>query len=83
MNDPILIRRAVRRALALRPRDGLTEGVIFEACKIQGYQGLKVNELREAMEWNLARNLVSFKRDDDLEEDLWTLTKAGRVKEGI
>jgi hypothetical protein len=83
MNDPILIRRAVRRALALRPRDGLTEEVIIEAVKTQGYQTLKVPELREAIEWNHARDLIEFEHNDDLDADLWKLTKKGKIKEGI
>lgn len=86
MNDPVLIRQAVRRVLALRPRsitDGLTEQFIFDAVKMLGYRGLTVPELRVAMEWNLTRDFVSFAFNDDVDADLWDLTPKGKAKEGI
>lgn len=84
MNDPVALRRHIREALALRPRYEFTETQHFEAVRRKCVaEKLQLEEFLAAREWNHERNLIEFRHDDDLAEDVWRLTDAGKTKEGV
>ncbi len=83
MNDPVTIRAKVREVLAMSPRREFTRQMIFDGVKRLVPEPLTVNELAAGIEWNIERNFVQFRRDDDLDCDVWSLTKNGKAKEGV
>jgi hypothetical protein len=88
MNDPVFTNRYVREVLALvalkpKPHHELTERQIFEGVKQLSREPLTVDELREAMNWNLARRYVEARNDDDLGREVFSLTLTGKQKEKL
>lgn len=88
MNDPVFTNRYVREVLALvalkpKPQNELTERQIFEGVKQLSREPLTVDELREAMNWNLARRYVEARNDDDLGREVFSLTLTGKQKEKL
>lgn len=83
MTDPIRLRGYVREVLALAPRREFTERMIFDGVDRLVGGGLKLAELQKAMEWNHGKNLIEFRYCSDTEENLWSLTKQGKSKEGV
>ena len=84
MNDPVEVRRHLRATLAMRPRNEFTETQLFEATRRLCPGGeLDVAEFRTAVEWNLAHDYITFRMDEDLDKEVWKLTKAGKAKEGV
>lgn len=88
MNDPVFTNRYVREVLALvalkpKPQNELTERQIFEGVKQLSREPLTVDELREAMNWNLARRYVESRNDDDLGREVFNLTLTGKQKEKL
>ena len=84
MNDPIVLRKLIREALAMRPRYEFTERQHFEVVRRKCIgEHLDLEEFLQAREWNHERNLIEFRRNDDLDEDVWQLTTAGKAQEGV
>lgn len=84
MNDPVQVRVYIREVLAMRPRDRFTEVQHFEAVRRRCPGGsLTIDEFQAAREWNHSRNYIEFKRVEDLDADVWFLTKQGKTKEGV
>lgn len=87
MNDPILLRRDIRKVLALDPNPApgkeLTEKLLHDAVNRLCRQELAADEFREALLWNHTRDYVSKRHDEDRGADVWLLTPEGRKKEGL
>lgn len=83
MTDPVTLRRYLREVLSLRTARKFTERQLFDGCRKLAGEALQVDELRAAIEWNQSRNYVDYQHDDDLSEDVYFLTEAGRKKEGL
>jgi hypothetical protein len=88
MNDPVILRGKIRKALALAPRNArgrspLSEEMLKATVERLTGSALSVPEFRDALEWNHARNLVEFEWDADAEANYWELTRQGRAKEGL
>ena len=89
MNEPAHLREYLRQVLALARRDerGLRvpmgEKILFEGARRLCREPLKVDEFREALQWNEARGYVAGSYDDVLDGDAWALTRAGLQKEGV
>jgi hypothetical protein len=87
MNDPKTIRKQVREVLALAPRikggerRRFTERMIFDGVQKFCTDPLTVDELKAALEWNLSRNLIESRWDDEEEQNTWALTPAGENRE--
>lgn len=85
MNDPRIVRQKVRWVLSTYTERPLSEGVILS--QLNGLQELPetvtVPELKTALEWNHARELVDYRRNEDTELIEWSLTKAGKLREGL
>jgi len=84
MNDPILLRKTIREALAMRASYEFTELQHFEAVRRKCVGGqLSLEEFLKAREWNHSEDYIKFRHDKDLSEDVWQLTKSGKAKEGV
>lgn len=89
MNDPVLIRKEVRRALSAAPRDArgsrkaLSETKLFLLVNRSARDPLHVDELRAALNWNEAKGYASQRFDEDEEQTVWELTASGAEKEGV
>ena len=88
MNEPSHIREYLRQALALARRDErgkrvpMPERILFEGVRRLCREPLKVDEFREALQWNEARGYAKSSFDDVADSDAWALTPAGLKKEG-
>lgn len=86
MNDPVIIRAAVRKALALRPRETMSEAMLKLAVeRLLGMApgDLPVPDFHGALEWNHFRQFVIYQWEDDAEANYWGLTEKGKSKEGV
>jgi hypothetical protein len=86
MHDPVILRAELRHALALRPREEFSEGML--KLSIERLLGLKpgalpVNDFQAAVEWNHGEALIAYRWDKDAEANYWRLTKTGKTKEGV
>lgn len=82
------VRQAVREVCAMAAGFGKTEAVLERAVNELLTGDPKAGEvgaeqLRGAIEWNVSRGYLRRERDDDLDEMLWYITKAGIAKENI
>ena len=88
MNDPVIIRAQVRRALAIAPirqggRRTLSEDMLKTSVERLMGGSISVPEFQVGLEWNHSRNLIEFTFDQDAEANFWELTLRGREKEGV
>ena len=88
MNDPVILRAQVRKALSIAPRRqggrrSLSEDMLKTSVERLVGNHVSVPEFQAALEWNHARNLVDFQYDTDAEANFWELTRKGREKEGV
>ena len=89
MNEPAVIREDIRRVLALAKRDEkgvrvpMPERVLFEGVRRLSRDTLRVDEFREALNWNEQRGFAARSFDDVADSDAWALTPAGLKKEGM
>ena len=81
-NIPIsLIRKSVREVLNMRPGFGKTEDQLLDFVNELIGGGVTLQDLRDAVEWNLYKTYVRSRRDDEAEETLWFITAEGIAKE--
>lgn len=83
MTDKVLLRKAVRVILSAVPNGRKASEDLIFAKLSPDFHDLRVDEMRLALEWNLAKGHVISSRDDDEERDTWCLTSEGRKKEGL
>lgn len=89
MNEPAAIREDIRRVLALAKRNEagarvpMPERVLFEGVRRLSRETLKVDEFKEAAQWNEEREYIVRSFDDVADSDAWALTPAGLKKEGL
>ena len=89
MNDPVLLRKEVRRILSAAPRDEkgkrrpLSEMKIFVLADRAARDPLHVDELRAALNWNEAKGFAIQHFDEDEETTAWELSAEGAAKEGV
>lgn len=83
MNNPALIRKEVRAALALVPKRPFTEPMIFNAVRDMLPDALSAQELNSALQWNKAQGYIADRHDTDLDATVWQLTEEGKTKEGV
>ena len=84
MNDPIQLRRRVRVVLSALPPDRRASEELLKAELDRFFpEPVTVMEMREAILWNQARDLVDYRRNADEERDEWFLTARGRAREGL
>lgn len=83
MTDPILLRGQVRFILSSAPKGRYVSEDVIHAKLKADFPEVRVSETRVAIEWNHAKGLVTFTRNEEQERDEWMLTDAGREKEGL
>jgi hypothetical protein len=86
MRDPVILRSTLRKALAMRPRETMSE--VSLKLTIERLLGLtpgalSVPDFQTALEWNHARNFCEYNYDDEAESNYWELTREGKTKEGV
>jgi len=42
-----------------------------------------LSEVRDAIEWNLGKNYIKRRRNEDTDEYEWLITAAGKAKEAV
>ena len=78
MNDPRLVKRAIRELLSAAPTRWFTEQMLRNALNMGLLpQELKVPELQEAIAQLHERNLLESRHDPELEEVVWRVTGKG------
>ena len=83
MIDHLLLRKRVRLVLAALPaRRRASERLLFDKLR-PDFPELRADELRMALEWNLGRDFIDYRHNQDEERDEWFLTERGRAKEGL
>jgi hypothetical protein len=81
-NIPIsLIRKSIREVLNMRPGFGKTEDQLLDFVNELIGGGVTLQDLRDAVEWNLSKTYVRSRRDEEAEETLWFITAEGIAKE--
>jgi hypothetical protein len=78
-----LVRHKVREVLNMRPGFGKTESQLLEWVNQLTGGGVSLQELRDAMEWNLSEAFIRSTYDKDNDETLWFITPDGIAKENI
>ena len=78
-----MIRRKIRTVLQIRPGFGKTEAFLLESVNELTGGGVSLDELREAVEWNLGEALIRGRYDEESETKLWFITAAGIAKDNI
>jgi len=78
-----LIRREVRTVLNMRPGFGKTEAQLLEFSNALIGGGISLQELRDALEWNLSERFIRSERDDEANETLWFITQSGIAQQNI
>jgi hypothetical protein len=83
VNDPVMLRRYVREVMAMAPERKYSVKKIFDAVSRLTRDPLQVDELQQALQWNAARDYIVSEHDEDEGSDLWSLTKWGKIKQGL
>lgn len=77
MNDKKMIRRKVREVLAMAPDYGKTETFIHQAVNSLFGGGVTLQDVRDAMDYNISEKLIRSEEDKESETVLWFITSAG------
>jgi hypothetical protein len=77
MNDKKMIRRKVREVLAMAPDFGKTETFLAQAVNSLFGGGVPLQDVRDAMDYNLGEKLIRSEEDKESEQVLWFITTAG------
>lgn len=80
MNDKKMIRMKVREVLAMAPDYGKTEEFIHQAVNSLCGGGVSLQEVRDAMEYNLREKMIRSEEDKESETILWFITAAGSAR---
>jgi hypothetical protein len=77
------IRQKVREVLNIRPGFGKTERMIHEGVNELLGGGVSLEELREAVEYNVSERMARSEYLTEAEETIWLITAEGQAKENI
>ena len=78
----ILLRTKVREVLNLAPGFPKSERMTLQLVNQLMGGGISIQEVRDAMEWNLERRYIRSELDDD-KLVLWYITEAGQAQQRI
>lgn len=78
-----IVRRKVREVLAMAPGFGKTETQLLEFVNELTGGGVSLQELRDACEWSLSESYIRSSYDEESEDTLWFITKAGIAQQNI
>jgi len=78
----IILRVKVREALNFSPGYPKTEAMVLQIVNQLVGGGVDIQELRDAMEWNLTHRFIRSEKDDD-KQVLWYITEAGIAQQRI
>ena len=78
-----MVRRKVRAVLNIRAGFGKTEGVLLDGVNELTGGGVSLDELRDAVEWNISQGYVRCKFDEEDEVRMWFITAAGQAQEEV
>ena len=78
-----LIRREVRTVLNMRPGFGKTESQLLEFSNALIGGGISLQELRDALVWNLSERFIRSEPDEEANETLWFITPLGIAQQNI
>ncbi len=74
-------RRWIREALALASPHSLPEAALRDGVRTLAGGAFDESEFRRALEWNLAKDYVRSKTNEDTDLREWGLTGLGRAKQ--
>ena len=78
-----LIRRDVRTVLNMRPGFGKSEAQLLDYVNELIGGGVSLQELRDALEWNLSERYIRSSYDAESETTIWFITQAGIAQQNI
>lgn len=78
-----MLRRKVREVLAIQPGFPKTEKFLFQAVNDLCGGGVGLQDIRDAIEWNLEERLIRSKEDKEAEEIHWFITEAGLARQAV
>lgn len=76
-----MLRLKVREVLAMAPDYGKTERFIHQSVSSLCGGGVPLQDLRDAIEYNLAERYIHSAFDKESEETLWYITSAGLTRQ--
>lgn len=82
MKDGI-IRRYVREFVAMAKGYGCTEDAIYDSVNQRVPGKADLSQVRQAVEWNLAKDYIRGGENQDTDEYEWKITSEGIAKESI
>lgn len=77
------LRRYVRDVCSLAKGYGVNEKFMHDAINQLVPAEVELDELREAVEWNVSQDLIKRAFNADTDEYEWSITKAGIAKDNI
>ena len=78
---PALYREYIRDVLALAAPFGVTEKALQDGVDALVPGPIDVSTFRDAMEWNLAKDYIRARDNEDTDQREWTLTPLGTAKQ--
>lgn len=77
------LKRYVRDVCSLAKGYGVTEKFMHDSINQLVPAGVEIDDLREAVEWNVSQGFVKRAKNEDTEDFEWSITKAGIAKDNI
>ena len=77
------LKKYVRDVCSLAKGYGVTEEFMHDAINSLVPGGVELDELREAVEWNVGQVFVKRAYNEDTEAHEWSITKAGIAKDNL
>lgn len=62
---------------------GCTEGMIHQGVNERVPGKANISDVREAIEWNVAKDYIRRRKNEDTDEYEWVITEQGKAKEAI
>ena len=78
-----IYRNYVRECVAMANGYGCTEEMIFDSVNERVPGKADLSEVRDAVEWNLGKNYIKRRKNEDTEEYEWIITEDGKAKEAV
>ncbi len=78
-----IVRRYVREVLNMRPGYGKSEPQMLVYVNSLNGEGIELQDLRDAMEWNHEQDYIRREYDPQAEEYLWFITPKGIAQQRI
>lgn len=83
MDDAVKLRELVRAALNLAQGYWFNDAMLVRAVNNMLPKEAKESEVLQAAEWNLGKEYIDTRKNEDTDEREWKITKAGIAKESI